>query len=67
MGIESPIMLDSTGKPFDKIFEMPNGCLCCSVKDELFRVIEFFANDSQFNIDYILIEANGLADISKVY
>lgn len=39
MGIESPIMLSSEGTPFDNLFELPNGCLCCSAKDELYKVI----------------------------
>jgi len=30
MGIESPLMQDSKGLPFDKFYELPNGCLCCS-------------------------------------
>ena len=41
MGIESPLMLDSAGDHFDKLYEMPNGCLCCSAKTELLRAVEF--------------------------
>ena len=59
-------MIDAEGKPFNEIFEMPNGCLCCSVKDDLYKVIEFFCSDPKFNIQYILVECNGLADISRV-
>jgi len=32
MGIESPLMQDSEGKPFDKFYELPNGCICCTAK-----------------------------------
>jgi G3E family GTPase len=35
MGIESPLILDEAGQVFDKIYEMPNGCLCCSAKTDL--------------------------------
>ena len=35
MGIESPLMTDSNGNPFDKFLELPNGCICCSAKDDL--------------------------------
>ncbi len=41
MGIESPLMRDSADKPFDKLYEMPNGCLCCSAKTDMIRAIEF--------------------------
>lgn len=32
MGIEAPIMIDNKGEIFDKFYELPNGCLCCSSK-----------------------------------
>jgi G3E family GTPase len=32
MGIESPLITDSAGKLFDKFYELPNGCICCSAK-----------------------------------
>lgn len=32
MGIESPLMQDSSGKPFDRFYELPNGCICCTAK-----------------------------------
>jgi G3E family GTPase len=41
MGIESPLILDEAGQVFDKIYEMPNGCLCCSAKTDLLWGIEF--------------------------
>ena len=44
MGIESALMVDSDGKNFDKIYEMPNGCLCCSAKTDLLKGIEFLIN-----------------------
>lgn len=32
MGIESPLMVDSKGEIFDRFYELPNGCICCSAK-----------------------------------
>lgn len=32
MGIESPLIQDAEGKPFEKFYELPNGCICCSAK-----------------------------------
>jgi len=32
MGIEAPLMQMADGKIFDKFYELPNGCICCSAK-----------------------------------
>jgi G3E family GTPase len=32
MGIESPLIKDADGKLFDRFYELPNGCICCSAK-----------------------------------
>lgn len=37
MGIESPLMQDSQGNPFDKFYELPNGCICCTAKYIIFE------------------------------
>ena len=67
MGIEGPMMLDQNGEIFDKFMELPNGCLCCSAKDDLLKAIEFFLDgNSKYKQDYIIIETNGLADPSNV-
>ena len=40
-------------------FELSNGCICCSVKDDLITTLEQLAlHKSKF--DYILIEATGM-------
>ena len=41
MGIEAPTMQDSDGKPFNKFYELPNGCICCSAKTELMVAIDY--------------------------
>ncbi|EGR34737.1 hypothetical protein IMG5_002700 [Ichthyophthirius multifiliis] len=65
MGIESPLMTDSQGKPFDKFYELPNGCICCTAKGDLLNAIEYLIQDEKYKLDYILIETNGLADPSE--
>jgi G3E family GTPase len=74
MGIESPLVKGPDGKPFDKFYELPNGCICCTAKytniiinlrGELLLAIEYFIK-SEHQLDYILIETNGLADPSSV-
>jgi len=66
MGIEGPLMQMADGSVFDKFYELPNGCLCCSVKEDLHRAIEFLVQSEKYKLDYILVEANGLADPSSM-
>ena len=41
--------------------EFPNGCLCCTVKDEMLLAVENLVKQNS-NIDAIFIETDGLAD-----
>lgn len=45
----------------DGIFEMQNGCLCCTVRDDLIRILETLRQRTD-EFDRILIETTGLAD-----
>jgi G3E family GTPase len=41
IGIEKLVAKDGTnGKVFDEFYELSNGCICCSVKDDLVNTIE---------------------------
>ncbi|KRX05084.1 P-loop containing nucleoside triphosphate hydrolase [Pseudocohnilembus persalinus] len=66
MGIEAPLMQDSEGKPFDKFYELPNGCICCTVKDDLLTAVEYLITSENYKLDFVLVETNGLADPSQV-
>lgn len=48
-------------KEEEGIFEMQNGCLCCTVRDDLIRILESLRERKQ-DFDRILIETTGLAD-----
>jgi G3E family GTPase len=49
----------------EEVFEMNNGCLCCTVRGDLIRTLgELAARRQKF--DYILIETTGLADPTPV-
>jgi G3E family GTPase len=65
MGIESPLMTDDNGVPIDDFYEFPNGCICCTVKDDLLKQIEFLV-EKRKDIEHILIESNGLADPAEI-
>jgi G3E family GTPase len=49
----------------EEIFEMNNGCICCTVRGDLIRVISGLMKRAQ-NFDGILIETTGLADPGPV-
>ena len=49
----------------EEIFEMNNGCICCTVRDDLIRTIGKLMERRE-RFDYLLIETTGLADPAPV-
>src|SRR3954449_5447418 len=49
----------------EEIFEMNNGCICCTVRGDLIRILgKLLKRKDRF--DYVLIETTGLADPAPV-
>ncbi|KAM3132516.1 hypothetical protein pb186bvf_015329 [Paramecium bursaria] len=65
MGIEAPLFQDAEGNTFNTYFELPNGCICCTAKGQLLTAIEYFVKNKP-DLQFILIESNGLADPSNM-
>eukprot|EP00811_Abedinium_folium_P037116 NODE_9761_length_1401_cov_4.528257.p1 GENE.NODE_9761_length_1401_cov_4.528257~~NODE_9761_length_1401_cov_4.528257.p1 ORF type:complete len:406 (-),score=118.72 NODE_9761_length_1401_cov_4.528257:131-1348(-) len=61
MGIEAPLITDAAGETFKDIYELPNGCLCCSAKDSLIGTLDALLEERS-RFDYVLVEATGVAD-----
>ena len=49
----------------EEIFDMNNGCICCTVRSDMIRVLGDLLKRRQ-KFDYILIETTGLADPAPV-
>lgn len=61
IGIDDALVINAE----EEIFEMNNGCICCTVRGDLIRILgNLMRRKNQF--DYILIETTGLADPAPV-
>ncbi len=61
IGIDNELVIDAD----EEIFEMNNGCICCTVRGDLIRILGSLMR-SRDRFDYILIETTGLADPGPV-
>src|ERR1700737_3056874 len=61
IGIDNDLVLRSD----EEIFEMNNGCICCTVRGDLIRILNNLMKRKD-RFDYILIETTGLADPAPV-
>ncbi|PPU78173.1 cobalamin biosynthesis protein CobW [Xanthomonas cucurbitae] len=59
-GIDNDLVVDAD----EEIFEMNNGCICCTVRGDLIRILDGLMK--RRDIDAILIETTGLADPAPV-
>ncbi|APD47734.1 GTP-binding protein [Synechococcus sp. CS-602] len=61
VGIDNQLVIDAD----EEIFEMNNGCICCTVRGDLIRIIgNLMKRRDRF--DHLIIETTGLADPAPV-
>ena len=61
IGIDNDLVINAE----EEIFEMNNGCICCTVRGDLIRILGTLMKRRD-RFDYILIETTGLADPGPV-
>lgn len=61
VAIDNDLVVDTD----EEVFEMNNGCICCTVRGDLIRIIEALMRRRD-RFDAILVETTGLADPAPV-
>ncbi len=61
IGIDNDLVVDAD----EEVFEMNNGCVCCTVRGDLIRIIEGLMR-RKGRFDAIIVETTGLADPAPV-
>lgn len=61
VGVDNDLVIGAE----EEIFEMNNGCICCTVRGDLIRILGSLL-DRREKFDYIMIETTGLADPGPV-
>ena len=61
VGIDNQLIIDAD----EEIFEMNNGCICCTVRGDLIRIIANLMRRRD-KFDHLVIETTGLADPAPV-
>ena len=57
LGVDNDLVVNAD----EEVFEMNNGCICCTVRGDLIRIIEGLMKRKD-KFDGILVETTGLAD-----
>lgn len=61
VGIDHQLVINAD----EEILEMNNGCICCTVRSDLIRIVSDLMERSEA-FDYLMIETTGLADPAPV-
>jgi G3E family GTPase len=65
VGVDDALVKNSVISTDEMVFEMNNGCICCTVRGDLIEVFKKLIN-KQAKLDMVIIETTGLADPAPV-
>jgi G3E family GTPase len=62
VNIDADLIRDGAGlsRTDEKLVEMSNGCICCTLREDLLREVERLTKEGRF--DYVLIESTGVGE-----
>ena len=62
VNIDADLLREGTelSRAEEKLVEMTNGCICCTLRDDLLSEVRRLAAEGRF--DYLLIESTGIAE-----
>ena len=62
VNIDADLVRDGTNlsRTEEKLVEMTNGCICCTLRDDLLQEVRRLAGEGRF--DYLLIESTGISE-----
>lgn len=62
VNIDAELIREGSGlsRTNESLVEMSNGCICCTLRDDLLKEVERLAKENKF--DYILIESTGVGE-----
>jgi G3E family GTPase len=62
VNIDADLVRDGTelSRSEEKLVEMSNGCICCTLRDDLLKEVRHLSEEGRF--DYLLIESTGISE-----
>ena len=60
VNIDARLIAGGLSRVDEKLIEMTNGCICCTLRDDLLKEVARLAGERRF--DYLLIESTGISE-----
>lgn len=60
VNVDAKLVAGSLNRVDEKLIEMSNGCICCTLRDDLLQEVARLAGERRF--DYLLIESTGISE-----
>mmetsp|Transcript_37382 Transcript_37382/g.60849 ORF Transcript_37382/g.60849 Transcript_37382/m.60849 type:complete len:633 (+) Transcript_37382:44-1942(+) len=62
INIDAALVKSSSSSSTEQVVELSNGCICCTLREDLLTEIARIATECADSIDYILIESTGISE-----